>query len=251
MSIRTVVVDSHAQSREWIRRQIVFERDFEIVAECSDGLQAVSAIRRAQAGLLISEVQLSGLDAFGVLQMLEDCAKPGVIFLSSSDQHAVEAFGVNAIDYLVKPASPNRFRIALERSKEWLERRAFQEPLQWIPLLARARRYPDWLLVKKGDRSYFVRVQDVDWIESERNHVRLHAGKECHVYHETTKGIESRLDPSQFLRIHRSAIVNIERIQELYPWFNGDYSVTLKDGTKLTMTERYKHKLRPFRRGAA
>jgi len=89
----------------------------------------------------------------------------------------------------------------------------------------------------------------VDWIESQRNHVQLHVGKECHVYQQTTKGIESQLDPSQFLRIHRSAIVNIERIQELCPWFNGDYAVTLKDGTKLTMTERYKHKLRPFRRG--
>jgi two-component system LytT family response regulator len=249
MGIRTVVADGNTQSREWIRRQIVFERDFEIVAECSDGLEAVSALRRTQAGLLISEVQLLGLDGFGVLNALQDRAKPGVVFLSSSDQRAVEAFDVNAIDYLVKPASPDRFRIALERSKEWLERRAIEEPLQWVPLLVR--KYPDWLLVKKGDRSYFVRVRDVDWIESERNHVRLHAGKECHVYQETTKGIESRLDPSQFLRIHRSAIVNIERIQELYPWFNGDYSVTLKDGTKLTMTERYKHKLRPFRRGAA
>ena len=251
MNIRVLVADSESSSREWICHELSNDRNVDVVAACADGLEAESLVRRAQPDLLVSEVDLPGVDAFGLLAMLKGARAPGVILLSRSSQHAVAAFDVNAIDYLLKPTSADRLREAVARGKDWLERRALEEPLQWIPFAHHVRKYLDWLFVRKGERRYFVRVRDVDWIESERNHVRLHIGKECHLYQETTKGIESQLDPSQFLRIHRSTIVNIERIAELYPWYNGDYAVTLKDGTRLTMTERYKHKLRPFRRGVA
>jgi two-component system, LytTR family, response regulator len=250
MNIRVLVADTESNSREWICRELSNDPDLDVIAACADGLEAESLVRRTQPDLLVSEVDLPGLDAFGILEKRERLSAPGVILLSRSAKHAVAAFEANAIDYLLKPISASRLREAVTRGKEWLERRALEEPLQWMPRLGRVRRYLDWLFVKKGDRRYFVRVRDVDWIESERNHVRLHVGKECHLYEQTTKGIESQLDPSQFLRIHRSAIVNIERIDELYR-HNGDYAVTLKNGTKLIMTERYKHKLRAFRRGVA
>ena len=251
MNIRVLVADSDSSSRERICGVLSHDRELDIVGVCANGPQALTLLRRAQPDLLVSEVDLPGLDAFRILEMFGNVTAPGVIFLSESSQHAVAAFAVDAVDYLLKPISSDRLRESVARAKQWLEVRALEEPLQWSPLIRGARRFPDWLFVKKGDRRYFVRVRDVDWIESERNHVWLHVGTERHMYPETTKGVESLLDPSQFLRIHRSAIVNIERIQELYPWYNGDYAVTLKDGTRLTLTERYKHKLRPFRRGVA
>ncbi len=114
--------------------------------------------------------------------------------------------------------------------------------------IQRERAYPEWLLIKKEERSVFLRISDIDWIESSRNNVRLHVGKEIYLYHETTAGIESKLDPRKFFRIHRSTIVHIERIKEMHPWFNGDYAVTLKDGTRLTLSSTYRERLKEFRR---
>ena len=114
--------------------------------------------------------------------------------------------------------------------------------------IQKERAFPEWLLIKKDDRSVFLRVADIDWIESSRNNVRLHVGKEVYVFHETTSGIEAKLDPKKFFRIHRSTIVNIEKIKEMHPWFNGDYAVTLKDGTKLTLSSTYRERLKEFRR---
>jgi two-component system LytT family response regulator len=174
------------------------------------------------------------------------------VFVTAFDRYAVSAFEVHAVDYLLKPVSPERLKEALERSKAALQKRSSEDTAaQLLALLKEVRRYPDWLLIKTDGRSHFVRVRDIDWIESKRNNVLLHVGSASYLYHDTTTGIEGKLDPSRFLRIHRSTIVNIERIKELHPWFNGDYSVTLKDGSKLTMSNSYKQKLKAFRRGVA
>jgi two-component system LytT family response regulator len=252
MSIRTVIVDDEPLAREWIRKHLPGDEGFEIVAECDDGFKAVSTIERTKPDLLILDIQMPGLDGFGVLRMLEGAVPPAIIFVTAFDRYAVAAFEVHAIDYLLKPVSPERLAEALERSKSILQRKASQETAaQLLGLLKDMRRYPDWLLIKTNGRSHFVRVRDIDWIESKRNNVVLHVGAAGHLYHDTTTGIEGKLDPSRFLRIHRSTIVNIERIKELHPWFNGDYAVTLKDGTKLTMSNTYKHRLKAFRRGVA
>jgi DNA-binding LytR/AlgR family response regulator len=181
MNIRVLVADCESSSREWICRELSNDRDLDVVAACADGLEAESLVRRTQPALFVSEVDLPGVDAFGILAMLKDVPAPGVILLSRSATYAVAAFEVNAIDYLLKPTSADRLKEAVGRSKQWLERRALEEPLQWIPLAQRVRKYLDWLFVRKGERRYFVRVRDVDWIESERNHVLLHVGKECHL----------------------------------------------------------------------
>jgi two-component system LytT family response regulator len=152
----------------------------------------------------------------------------------------------------MKPFSAERLHEAVDRARAEIDRSASKDlKLALHTLLEdiqRERAYPEWLLIKKDDRSVFLRVADIDWIESSRNNVRLHVGKEIYVYHETTSGIESRLDPRHFFRIHRSTIVNIERIREMHPWFNGDYAVTLKDGTRLTLSSTYRERLKDFRR---
>jgi two-component system LytT family response regulator len=252
MSIRTVIVDDEPLAREWIRQNLQVEQGFEIVAECEDGFKAVSVIAQTKPDLLILDIQMPGLDGFGVLRMLEGDPPPAVVFVTAFDRYAVSAFEVHAVDYLLKPVSPERLKEALERSKVSLQKRSSEDTAaQLLALLKEVRRYPDWLLIKTDGRSHFVRVRDIDWIESKRNNVLLHVGSASYVYHDTTAGIEGKLDPSRFLRIHRSTIVNIERIKELHPWFNGDYSVTLKDGSKLTMSNSYKQKLKAFRRGVA
>ncbi|HEY6930740.1 MAG TPA: LytTR family DNA-binding domain-containing protein [Thermoanaerobaculia bacterium] len=252
MSIRTVIVDDEPLAREWIRQNLPAEEGFEIVAECEDGFKAVSVIAQTKPDLLILDIQMPGLDGFGVLRMLEGDPPPAVVFVTAFDRYAVSAFEVHAVDYLLKPVSPERLKEALERSKIALQKRSSEDTAaQLLALLKEVRRYPDWLLIKTDGRSHFVRVRDIDWIESKRNNVLLHVGSASYLYHDTTTGIEGKLDPSRFLRIHRSTIVNIERIKELHPWFNGDYSVTLKDGSKLTMSNSYKQKLKAFRRGVA
>ena len=153
----------------------------------------------------------------------------------------------------MKPFSSERLHEAVERARAEIDRSSSKDLKAALHALLediqRERAYPEWLLIKKDDRSVFLRVADIDWIESSRNNVRLHVGKEIYVYHETTSGIESRSSTrKQFFRIHRSTIVNIERIKEMHPWFNGDYAVTLKDGTKLTLSSTYRERLKEFRR---
>lgn len=250
MSIRTVVVDDEALARDWVREQLREDGEIDIVAECEDGFKAVEAIGSTKPDLLILDIQMPGLDGFGVLRMLENRPPPAVIFLTAFDRYALQAFEVNAIDYLLKPVSPERMQSALVRIKAHVrERQSGDLATRLMTALDEKRRHLDWLLIKNDGKSHFLRVTDIDWIESQRNNVALHAGASTHVYHDTTAGIEARLDPARFLRIHRSTIVNIDRIKELHPWFNGDYAVTLKDGTRLTLSNSYKYKLKAFRRG--
>ena len=247
--VRTVIVDDEPLARDWIREQLRLDEDIEVVAECEDGFQAVETISRTRPDLVFLDIQMPGLDGFGVLRSLEGHCPPAVVFVTAFDRYALQAFEVHAVDYLMKPVSAERLQEAIQRSKVHLKGQAGRETAaQLANLLSEVRRYPEWLLVKHEGRTLFVRVQDIDWIESSRNNVVLHAGTAKHVYHETTSGLAARLDPARFLRIHRSTIVNIERIKELHPWFNGDYAVTLKDGTKLTLSSTYRERLKEFRR---
>ena len=252
MKIRALIVDDEPLAREWVRNGLQDETDLEIVAECGDGFEAVKAVTELKPDLIVLDVQMPGLDGFGVLASLEPQDLPAVIFVTAFDRYALKAFEAHAVDYLMKPFSSERLHDAVERARAEIDRsssrdlkaalRALLEDIQ------RERAFPEWLLIKKDDRSVFLRVADIDWIESSRNNVRLHVGKEVYVFHETTSGIEAKLDPKRFFRIHRSTIVNIEKIKEMHPWFNGDYSVTLKDGTKLTLSSTYRERLKEFRR---
>ena len=252
MKIRTLIVDDEPLAREWVRNGLQDEADIEIIGECGDGFEAVKAISEWKPHLVLLDVQMPGLDGFGVLASVEPQDLPAVIFVTAFDRYALKAFEAHAVDYLMKPFSSERLHAAVERARGEIDRSSSKDLKatlhELLQDIQRERAFPEWLLIKKEERSVFLRVSDIDWIESSRNNVRLHVGKEVYLYHETTAGIESKLDPRKFFRIHRSTIVHIEKIKEMHPWFNGDYAVTLKDGTRLTLSSTYRERLKDFRR---
>lgn len=249
---RTLIADDEPLSREWIRNGLAGDPEIEIVAECGDGREALREVEHRRPDLLILDIQMPGLDGLGILDELDKTTAPAVIFITAFDQYALKAFEAHAVDYLMKPFSRERLQSAVARAKAQIDRNVSVELREALLLLLRdvqrERSYPEWLLLKEEGRSFFVNVNDIDWIESSRNNVLIHVAKQKHVCHETTTHIEAKLDPRKFLRIHRSAIVNIEKIKEMHPWFNGDYTVTLRDGTRLTMSSTYREKLKDFRR---
>ena len=252
MKIRTLIVDDEPLAREWVRNGLQDLPNLEIIGECGDGFEAVKTIAAEKPDLVLLDVQMPGLDGFGVLASVAAEDLPAVVFVTAFDRYALKAFEAHAVDYLMKPFSTERLHEAVGRARAAIDRSSSTDLKatlhELLEDIQRERAYPEWLLIKKEERSVFLRVADIDWIESARNNVRLHVGKEIYVYHETTSGIEARLDPRHFFRIHRSTIVNIERIREMHPWFNGDYAVTLKDGTRLTLSSTYRDRLKDFRR---
>jgi two-component system LytT family response regulator len=247
--IRTVVVGHKPEERRQILLHLCADPRVEVVAECGEAYEAVRTIDAQRPDLLLLEAEMPGLDGFGIVRALEQGPPPAVVFVAASDRHAIRAFEASAIDYLLKPVSPDRLRRAVERGQKALERVLRQATaVELVELLRQVRRYPEWLLVRAEGGSRFVSVKDIDWIESKRNDVLLHVGPSSYVHHDTTSGIERRLDPARFLRIHRSAIVNIDRIQEIQPQFEDDCAVVLKSGAKLTMGRSYRRRLKAFRR---
>jgi two-component system, LytTR family, response regulator len=252
MNIRALIVDDEPLAREWVRSAIAEDPELEVMGECGDGFEAAEAIRRLKPDLVFLDVQMPGLDGFGVLEALSPEEIPAVVFVTAFDQYAVRAFEAQAVDYLMKPFSKERVEEAVRRVRELVKGKSledFRESISKIvEKIRRDRSFPEWVLLKSDGKNVFVKVKDIDWIESSRNNVRIHVGTTLYLLHETTSAIASRLDPKKFLRIHRSAIVNIERIKELHPWFNGDYAVILRDGTQLTLSSSYRDRLKEFRR---
>ena len=252
MKIRALIADDEPLAREWVRGAVAEDPDLEVIGESGDGFEAAEAIRRLKPDLVFLDVQMPGLDGFGVLEALSPEEIPAVVFVTAFDQYAVRAFEAQAVDYLIKPFSRERVEEAVRRVRELVKGRSledFRESIgRIVEKIRRDRSFPEWVLLKADGKNVFVKVRDIDWIESSRNNVRIHVGPTVYLLHETTSAIASRLDPKKFLRIHRSSIVNIERIRELHPWFNGDYAVILRDGTQLTLSASYRDRLREFRR---
>lgn len=248
MTIRACIVDDEPLARERIRLMVAQEPDVEVVGEAGDGTEAVELVRRAKPDLLFLDVQMPGLDGFGVLQALEADIPPAVIFVTAYDQYALQAFEVHALDYLLKPFNSRRFKKAMQRARGELTREAAPEMnerlLSLLEGLRSDRRTPERIVLKSAGRVSFLKVDEVDWIEAEGNYVRLHVGAHSHLLRETMKNIEARLDPERFIRIHRSTIVNTDRIKELHPLFHGEYAVILRDGTRLTASRGPDNKLR-------
>jgi two-component system LytT family response regulator len=245
--IRALVVDDEPLARERVLTLLQQESDVEVVGECSDGGQAVSAIQQHSPDLVFLDVQMPGCDGFEVIQNVGTDRMPMVIFVTAYDQYALRAFEVHALDYLLKPFGKERFHATLRHAREGLERRrAGDLGRRLLALVNDVKPEPprvDRLVVKSGGRVFFLRTDEIDWIEAAGNYVRLHLGSENHLFRETMNRMESRLDSRRFARIHRSRIVNTERIKELQPWFNGDYVVILRDGTRLTLSRGYREKL--------
>jgi two-component system LytT family response regulator len=247
MPLRVLIVDDEPLGRQRLRALLEAEPDIEVIGECFDGPGAVTAIRQQRPDLLFLDVRMPELDGFGVLEAMGDDRPPGVIFVTAYDKYALRAFEVHALDYLLKPFDRERFQKALERARAQIaqsQTAGVNEQLRALLEDARAgKKYVDRIVIKSTSRVFFLRVEEIDWIEAAANYLKLHVGKEAHLLRETMNGLEARLDPEKFLRIHRSTIVNIERIQELQPWFHGDYVVLLRDGTKLTLSRSYRQKL--------
>lgn len=238
MTLRTLIVDDEPLARERVRMMLAAHPDLTIVGECGDGQQAVQLIRDHRPDLVFLDVQMPGVDGFGVLRQLDGDPLPYIVFVTAYDQYALKAFEVHALDYVLKPFNTERFGQALDRARATLAR---DEPgpvdrdrlRDMVTSLAAEQRERQRLVVKSSGRVFFVKVDDIDWIEAEGNYVRLHMGAQSHLLRETMKGMENALDPSVFFRIHRSTIVNADRIRELQPLFHGEYAVILRDGTRL------------------
>src|SRR5689334_7101548 len=244
---RVVIVDDEPIAREGIRTQLLREQSVEIVAERGDGLAAVETIRELSPDLAFLDVQMPVLSGFEVMQTVGVHAIPPVIFVTAYDKYALQAFEVNAVDYLLKPFDGERFQKAFQRAVVQIERSTtaiINENLKaLLASLKPGARYLERLVVKSKGRIFFLPVSEIDWIESADNYVSLHSGRETHLIRETLTALETKLSPQEFLRVRHSAIVNVKRIRELRPLFKGEYEIILQNGTKLTSSRRYRRHL--------
>ena len=246
MTLRAVIADDEPLVRERIRTLLAERDDITIVAECADGASALMNIEDLEPDVALLDVQMPELDGFEVVDALAPERRPAVIFITAYDEYAVRAFGVNAVDYLMKPIEPARLRAALDRVAERLRQHDAHLP-QLAALLRELRAmrsYGERLVVRDGQRVSFVNVSEIDRIEAAGNYVRLHIGRTSRIMRESMKSVEARLDPDHFIRIHRSELVNAHRIAHIEPHFHGEYIVTLQDGTRLTSSRSYSERLR-------
>jgi two-component system LytT family response regulator len=243
--IKTAIIDDEDLARERLRTLLSKEPDIEIAGEAADGKSAISLIEAERPELVFLDVQMPELDGFEVLRALNPDEMPVVVFVTAHDKFALKAFDVHAVDYLLKPFDRERFKTALDRAIQKIRSQAGANPaLNAVLAETKPAAKPlERLLVKTDGRVLLLKVDDIDWIEAADNYVNLHAGKESHMMRETMSSLEGKLPPARFMRVSRSAIVNLERIQELQPMFHGEYVVVLKTGTKITLTRSYRDKL--------
>jgi two-component system LytT family response regulator len=256
MTIRALIVDDEPLARARLRRILAGEPDLEIVAECGSGAAALRLLQTRPVDLLFLDVQMPGMDGFAVVEALGRDRLPAVIFVTAYDQYAIQAFEIHAVDYLLKPPRAQRVREAIDRARARITAgRSSADRL--IPLLESIRAGHDelrqrlmpstnWLervAIDIGPRTFLLRVADADWIEAADNYVRFHAGGKTYPYRITLSGLEAQLDPTRFVRVHRSAIVNIDRIKELTRHAPGDGTLVLRDGTTLRLSRTYRENL--------
>ena len=245
--IRVLIADDEPLGRARIRMLLSEEPWVDVVSETADAPSTVAAIEKHQPELVFLDIQMPGGSGFDVIETVGAGRMPFVIFVTAFDRYALRAFDVHALDYLLKPFDKSRFHDALARARERIEHRSDSDlERKLLALVNDLKPGPQPLerfVIKSGGRVFFLRARDIEWIEAAGNYVKLHVGPETHVFRETMNSIEAKLDPAIFFRIHRSHIVNIERVRELQPWFNGEYVVFLTSGARLTLSRGYREKL--------
>ena len=287
MRVRVLIVDDESLARQRVRRLVQSEADVEVVGEAGSGHEAVALIRELRPDLVCLDVQMPGLDGFGVVRELDGGHVPMVLFVTAYDEHAQRAFDVHAVDYVLKPVDEDRFKAAFDKARKQranaVAAERLGELLETVRRLANGSaamaelrgdvagggmgsgllaangnvnaapsavgagsangRFACRILVKQDGRMFFVKTTDIDWIEADRNYVRLHVGKTAHTIRERISHLEETLDPRVFARIHRSTIVNLNRVREMQQWFSGDYVVVLEDGTRLRLSRHYRDRV--------
>jgi two-component system, LytTR family, response regulator len=245
--IKALIIDDEPIACRRIRRMLRDDQQIEIIGESSDGQTALQMIQKHSPDLLFLDVQMPEMDGFEVLKALGNDRIPNVIFVTAYDIYALRAFEFYALDYLLKPFDRERFERAVSHAKDKiLKDRKGSANVGLLSLLEELRgqtTYQDRLMIRREGRVVFLKTRDIDWIEAEGKYVYLHLGKESVLLREGITKMETALDPARFIRIHRSTIVNVDRVQELHPWFRRDYRVILRDGTQLMMTGNYRQNL--------
>lgn len=242
--IRALVVDDEPLARELIREMLATDAEVEVVGECANGREAIAAIKASPPDIVFLDVQMPELGGFDVLESFDPTTTPYVIFVTAYDQYAVRAFEVHALDYLLKPFDRERFEVAWQRAKAQIKldrtSRRDQDIIALLEELKAGPRYLERLVIKNGGRVFFLHVQDIYCIEAEGNYVRVYDNQKGYLLRETISSLEEQLDPKQFLRIHRSAIVKLDRIKEMQPWFHGEYRIIMENGKQLALSRNYR-----------
>lgn len=249
-TIRALIVDDEPLARQGIRVRLEREPDIEVIGEAEDGPSAVDAILRLRPDLLFLDIQMPGFDGFEVLARVAHTYVPTVVFVTAYDQHALRAFAVHALDYLLKPIAHRRFKESLRRARTQLARHDEPAAVERLRGLVEEREAPPErsafavrFTVRDGDRFILLRTADIDWIESAANYLRLHVGAKAYQLRMTMAEVEGKLDPHQFARIHRSAVVNLDRVASINPNWQGEYDVLLTSGVRLRLSRSYRDRL--------
>jgi two-component system, LytTR family, response regulator len=243
--IRVIIADDEPLAREKTSLFVKNISDLEVAAVCENGNEAIAACKHFHPDLLLLDIQMPEVSGFDVVQRLSPENIPGIIFVTAYDEFALQAFEYHAIDYLLKPFDFERFYSAINRARTLLqtnhERNSRDAQMKMLLDSIEKKEPPlNRLVVKTDGRIIFLKIGEIDWMEAAGNYIKLHVGSESYLVRATMNNIEKQLDPEKFLRIHRSSIINIERIKELRPWFNGDYKVVLNGNEQLVLSKGYR-----------
>lgn len=260
-----MIVDDETLAREALAVMLGGDAEIEVVAECRNGREAVAAIRDRSPDIVFLDIQMPEMDGFQVVEEIGAERMPVTVFVTAFDKHALRAFEAHALDYLLKPFDHDRFESALQRAKTHVRRQKLGEMSEsffaaladmklnaGVPPPDAGEGKPDSappkepierVVIKSGGRIYFLKTEEIDWVEAEGDYLSLHSGNQSHLIRETMGNFHAKLEPKKFLRIHRSAIVNVERIKDIQPLFKGEYVITLTGGKRLKSSRGYRREL--------
>jgi len=246
--LKLLIVDDEPPARKKIRTFLEAQENAPhmLISEAGNGIDALHMINEEAPDLVFLDIQMPGMTGFEVIEAVGVENMPAVVFVTAYDQYAIDAFEVQAIDYLLKPFHLERFNKSLSRALEKIEtgkERPKDDMLRLLEQLTQGKKFSHRVMVKKGERYFFVKVRDIMYISAEEKYVKLHAAGETYLIRDTMSAMENRLDPALFARIHRSYIVNVDCIKEVQPWTHGDYVVLMKDGAKLSLSRRYSDRI--------
>jgi two-component system LytT family response regulator len=243
--IRVLIVDDEQPARKKLHSFLAKEEGVASVIEAENGVEAARLIRENEPDLVFLDIQMPGMNGFEVIESVRGESMPAVVFVTAYDQYAIEAFEVQAVDYLLKPFDHERFKKSFSRAVERIQFKSENATIfkRLLEEMHREEKYLKRIMVNAGSRFFFVKTGEIMFVSAEEKYVKLHTEKETHLVRETMNGMEERLDPAKFARIHRSNIVNIDFIKEIQPWSHGDYVVILKNGTRLTLSRRFRERI--------